>query len=39
MKWNYSNVGKRIRNDKYVHEYHPYDKNNAGYVNAGTIPH
>ena len=39
MDRNYSNVDKRIWNDKYVHEYHAYNKNNAGYVNAGIIPH
>ena len=33
---NYSNVDKRIRTDKYVHEHHAYDKNNGGYVNVGS---
>ena len=35
---NYSNVEKKIWTDKYVHEHHAYDKNNAGYVNAATFP-
>ena len=35
---NYSNVDKRIRTDKYVHEHHAYDKNNAKYVNVGSFP-
>ena len=37
MDRNYSNVDKRIWNDKYVHEYHAYNKNNAGYVNVGSF--
>ena len=39
MNRNYTNVDKRRWNDKYVHEYHAYDKNNAEYVNALTITH
>ena len=35
MNRNYSYVKKRIWADKYVHEHHAYDKNNAGYVNVG----
>ena len=35
---NYSNIEKRIWKDKYVHEHHAYDKNNAGYVNVGFSP-
>ena len=35
---NYSNVEIKIWTDKYVHEHHAYDKNNAGYVNVGTFP-
>ena len=38
MNRNYSNVDKRIWTDKYVHEHHAYDKNNAGYVNVGSFP-
>ena len=38
MNRNYSNVEIKIWTDKYVHEHHPYDKNNAGYVNVGTFP-
>ena len=30
MNRNYSNTEKRIQTNKYVHEYHAYDKNNAG---------
>ena len=37
MNGNYSNIDKRIWTDKYVHEYHAYGKNNAGYVNTGTF--
>ena len=37
MNWNYSNIDKRIWADKYVHEHHAYDKNNAGYVNIGVF--
>ena len=33
-----SNVDKRIWTDKYVHEDHAYDKNYAGYANAGFLP-
>ena len=33
MNRNYSNVDERIWTDRYVHEHHAYDKNNAGYVN------
>ena len=33
-----SNVDKRIWADKYIHEHHVYDKNNAGYVNEGSFP-
>ena len=38
MSNNYSNVVKRIWRDKYVHEDHAYDQNNAGYVNVGPFP-
>ena len=38
MNRNYSNIEKRIWKDKYVHEHHAYDKNNAGYVNVGFSP-
>ena len=38
MSNNYSNVVKRIWRDKYVHEDHAYDQNNAGYVNVGPSP-
>ena len=38
MNRNYSNVDKKIWTDKYVHEHHAYDKNNAGYVNVGSFP-
>ena len=38
MNRNYSNVYKRIWADKYVHEHHSFDKNNAGYVNVGSFP-
>ena len=34
---NYSNAEKRKWTDKYVHEHHAYDKNNAGYVNVGVL--
>ena len=34
MNRNYSNAEKRKWTDKYVHEHHAYDKNNAGYVNV-----
>ena len=35
VKRNYdSNAEKRIWTDKYVHEHHAYDNNNAGYVNV-----
>ena len=34
MNRNYSNVEKKIWADKYVHEHHAYDKNNAGYMNV-----
>ena len=37
MNRNYSNVYK-IWTDKYVHEHHAYDKNNAEYVNVGSFP-
>ena len=37
MNRNYSNVEKRIWTDKYVHEHHYHDKNNAGYVNVGSF--
>ena len=30
MNRNYSNIDKRTWTDKYVHEPHAYDKNNAG---------
>ena len=33
MSSNCSNVVKKIWRDKYVHEHHAYDKNNARYVN------
>ena len=36
--WNYSNVEKRTWTDKYVHERHAYNKNNARYVNVGSFP-
>ena len=36
MNRNY--VERRIWTDKYVHEHHAYDKNNAGYVNVGSFP-
>ena len=29
MNINDSNIDKRIRTDKYVHEHHAYEKNNA----------
>ena len=35
---NYSNVEKRTWTDKYVHEHHAYNKNNARYVNVGYFP-
>ena len=38
MNRNYSNIEKRIWKDKYVHEHHAYDKNNAGYVSVGFSP-
>ena len=38
MSRNYSNVDKSIWRDKYVHEHHAYDKNNAGYVNVRSFP-
>ena len=38
MDRSYSNNDKRIRTDKYVHEHHAYDKNNAGYVHVGSFP-
>ena len=38
MNRNYSNVDKRIWTDKYVHEHHAYDKNNAGFVYVGPFP-
>ena len=38
MNRNYSNAEKRKWTDKYAHEHHAYDKNNAGYVNAGSFP-
>ena len=37
MNRNYSTADKRIWTDKYVHELHAYDKNNAGYVNVGSF--
>ena len=37
MSRNYSNVGKRLWTDKYVHEHNAYDKNNAEYVNLGVL--
>ena len=37
MNRNYIPVDKRIRTDKYVHEHHAYDKNNAKYVNVGSF--
>ena len=33
-----NNIDKRIRTDKYAHEHHAYDKNNAGYVHVGSFP-
>ena len=33
-----ANVVKKIWRDKYVHEHHAYDKNNARYVNMGFFP-
>ena len=36
MNRNY--VERRIWTDKYAHEHHAYDKNNAGYVNVGFFP-
>ena len=38
MNRNYSNAEKRKWKDKYVHEHHAYDKNNAGYMNVGSFP-
>ena len=38
MSRNYSNIDKRIRTDKYVHDHHAYDKNNGGYVHVGSFP-
>ena len=38
MDRNYSNVDKIIWADKYVHEHHAYDKNNARYMNVGYFP-
>ena len=38
MNRNYSNPGN-IWGVEYVHEHHAYDKNNAGYMNEGTLPH
>ena len=37
MNRNYSHIDKRIWTDKYVHEHHTYDKNNAGYVNMSSF--
>ena len=37
MNRNYSNIEKRIWTDKYGHEHHAYDKNNAGYVHLGSF--
>ena len=37
MNKNYSTADKRIWTDKYVHQLHAYDKNNAGYVNVGSF--
>ena len=38
MNRNYSNAGKRIWTDKYVHNHHAYDKNSTGYLNVGSFP-
>ena len=38
MNRNYSNAEKRKWTDKYVHEHHAYDKNNAGYMNVWSFP-
>ena len=38
IKMNRNYVERRIWTDKYVHEHHAYDKNNAGYVNVGFFP-
>ena len=38
MNRNYSNVDKRIWTDKWIHEHHAFDKNNAGYVNVEPFP-
>ena len=35
MNINNTNIDKRIRTDKYVHEHHAYGKNKAWYVNVG----
>ena len=37
MNRNYSNAEKRKWTDKYVHEHHAYDKNNAGYIECGVL--
>ena len=36
MNRNYSDVDERIWTDKYVHEHHAYDKDNAGYGTVGS---
>ena len=38
MNRNYRTIDKRIWTNKYVHEHHAYDKNNAGYLNIGFFP-
>ena len=38
MSRNYSNVDKRKWTDKYAHEHHGYDKDNAGYVKTSSFP-
>ena len=38
MMRNYIKVEKRIWTEKYVHEHHSNDKNNAGYVKVGSFP-
>ena len=38
MSKNYSNIDKRTRAGKYVHEHHAYDKINIGHMNVGSFP-
>ena len=38
MNRNYNNTEKGTWTDKYVKQRHACDKNNAGYVNVGSLP-